>query len=498
MSPKEKRKVSQGSGKRYTSNKPKPQAEPVRRTPLPPSYAEKTLRKRISQFGLNKRFKDDFERAFEQYMGPGSIQRHGDQKVLILDEAEDELPGFQEWFYFDYVLQSGDRIIDLFAKEVGPQLPKDQKMMLEDWLATNRLRLLETQSIEPGIGETMQDLLSGEVIQLNDISFSYAATRWTVGLLRPLLTEGRWHFTGSGSLLTPLEKPQLLKVAKDLWTSYQEQHPQADLLDFYRDHSLDLRRAAQEILKERGKPKPLVTGEGHQAISARSEFIIKGDPLDVESALDEAEEFIFEGEAEEGEFSGWLHYLWLYRGRSSMTEAPKDQDSPGELQLSGSWTAGPGEPEFRTLGDLFLGWEEITLSCLSRERLEAGKKLLTQILGKKIQHRHDDFEDLREHLDELDQEDEDFEASSGDFKGEEELSTEDQMIEDEFIERMTRRWLDTPNKNGLTPRQSAQTPEGREDLRESMKVMEFIEEQALKSGRKPPMRLDIIRRELGL
>ncbi len=73
MSPKKKRQVPQGTGKRYLSNRPKPQAAPLRRTPPPPSYVEKTLRKRIGQFGLSERFRDDFEQAFEQYMGPGAI-----------------------------------------------------------------------------------------------------------------------------------------------------------------------------------------------------------------------------------------------------------------------------------------------------------------------------------------------------------------------------------------------------------------------------------------
>jgi hypothetical protein len=50
MSRKKKRQVSKGTGKRYTSSKPKPQAVPIRRTPPLPSNAEKMLRKRISAF----------------------------------------------------------------------------------------------------------------------------------------------------------------------------------------------------------------------------------------------------------------------------------------------------------------------------------------------------------------------------------------------------------------------------------------------------------------
>lgn len=270
--------------------------------------------------------------------------------------------------------------------------------MLGDWLATNRLRLLETIEVEPGIGETMQDLLSGEILQMNDISFSYNGSRWIIILARPLLTEGRWHFTGSGTMLTPFEKPRILKVAKALWAAYQDNHPQADLLDFYRDHSLDLRLAAKEILEEGDKQKALYTSEGHPAISARADFILKEDPHEVEMALDEAEEFVFVNEDEEGEFSGCLHYLWLLRGRSSVPEAPEEQMPSGGLKLSGSWIAGPGRPDFRTLGDLYLCWEDLSLSCMSRERLEAGKELLKEILDSRIQHEQDQFQDLRESL----------------------------------------------------------------------------------------------------
>lgn len=50
----------------------------------------------------------------------------------------------------------------------------------------------------------------------------------------------------------------------------------------------------------------------------------------------------------------------------------------------------------------------------------------------------------------------------------------------------------------MAGRQMAQTPERRAQLHEKMKALEFLEDRALKSGEKPPMRLDIIREELGL
>lgn len=162
--------------------------------------------------------------------------------------------------------------------------------------------------------------------------------------------------------------------------------------------------------------------------------------------------------------------------------------------LSNSWTAGPGEPEFRTLGDLYLCREDLTLTCMSRQRLEAGKKLLKMILGRRIQHQQDEFKDLEESLDELNMEGE---PEPVVWESEEDME-EAELVEDEMIDRATQRWLDSPDKRGITPRQAAQTPEGRKDLLEAMKILEYLEDQSLKSGKKAPMRLDVIRKELGL
>lgn len=496
MSPKKKRKLSKGTGQRYTTKEPKPRSAPVRRTPPPASYAEQALRKRISRFGLSQRFQHDFEQALEQYLGPGVIQMHGDQKVLALDEREGEFAGFQEWFYFDYVLGSGDRIIDLFAEEVGPGLSAPQRDILADWLATNRLRLLETQSVEPGIGETMQDLLTGEILYMNDISFSHHGIRWSIFLARPILTEERWQFTGGGAILTPLEKPQIMKVAGELWDAYREKHAHADLMNFYRDHSLDLYLAQKEILEERAKPKALFTKEGHSVLPSRAKFAIKGNPRAAENALDEAEEYVFVGEQEKGEFSGCLHYLWLLRGRSAVPGALEDQALSGGHKLTSLWTAGPGEPDYRTLGDLYLCWEEVTLSCISRERLQAGKDLLKQVLGRRIKHRQDHYQDLSASPHETEFEDE--QASEDEWEKTAELGPEARLVEEQLVERLTRSWLDTPDDEGVTPRQAARTPEGKEKLRETLKMIEFLADQALKSGKRPPMRLDIIREELEL
>jgi hypothetical protein len=187
MSPKPKRKVSKGTGKRYTSTRTRPAVEAAPRIrPPEPGYTEKSLRKRIQGFAYQgDRFKADFEKALELYLE----QKPGKGVPLYLDDGD--FPGFQEWYFFDFVTRTGKRIIDLFLEEMGPRLNAAQRAMLADWLAWNRPRLLEFQEVRPGIGVVVQDLLSGETFEVNDISASYNVTRWTFGLFRPIRTARR-------------------------------------------------------------------------------------------------------------------------------------------------------------------------------------------------------------------------------------------------------------------------------------------------------------------
>lgn len=447
-----------------------------RRTAPPPSRDERILRERILQFTYQERFKDDFERAIRLYFGEGALQGN----TLVFDE--DEIPAFQEWYIHDYVTSKGERIIDLFARELGPRLPTTQRRMLDDWRRTNRYRLFEVQAVEPGVGVTVQDLLSGEVIEVNDISSSYALVKWQVLLARPLLTEGRLQFTGSMIPLPPMDKPDLLDFARELWENYQAQHPQASLDDFYRDHGLDLYQRLMEVATA---PPLVYTPEGHAVCACTARYAVK-DPRAVEKRLDQAEEFVYAGPADEDETA--LAYVWLLRGRSHVPETPVEGRG---LILRTDWMAESGEPTYRSLGDVRLWHNRLELGCLSRERLAAGKMLLRRILGRLIRHRGDEFRDLDTML-----------ASA-----EPSLPSHREEIPPEVREPLIRKmlatqraeWLNTPVPmlDGRSPREAARDPAMREQLEELLKAVEYMEERKRRDG-EPYLDVADIRSELGL
>jgi hypothetical protein len=452
---------------------PRRVSAPPRRVPPPPGRNERALRKRILEFAYQERFKTDIDRALRLYLGENA----GQGNKLVLDEQQ--MPGFQEWYIFDYITSEGERAIDLFAREVGPQLPTAQQRMLDDWRRVNRCRLFEVQEVEPGVSVTVQDLLSGETLKVNDISSSYVLTRWEVMLARPLLTEGRLNFTGSMMALSPLQKPALLECARDLWETYQAQHPEASLSDFYRDRSLDLYHCQAEVLNK--PPQPVLTPEGHPAVvcTARYAVIV---PQAVEERLDQAEEFVYAGPASEDETA--LAYVWLLRGRSHVPEVPVTRG----LILRSEWTTMPGEPSYRSLGDVRLWHARLELQCLSGERLEAGKALLSEVMGPLLRHLGDECRDL-----------EDVAEQAGPPRSHDVPPEIDRALRRQIQERQRAEWLDTPLPvlGGRSPRQAAGDPALREQLDELFKAFDYVEEQKRKNG-EPYLDVAEMRRELGL
>jgi len=487
MSPKTKRKVSKGTGKRYTSTKPKPIVEAAARVrPPAPSPAERILRKRIPEFVYKgDRFRADIHKAMELYFE----QKSGPGTPLHLDDVE--LPGFQEWFFSDFVTRTGRRIIDLFVEEIGPNLNSDQRAMLEDWLVWNRARLLEFQEVKPGVGVVVQDLLSDEIFEVNDISASYSASRWMFGLCRPIRSAGRVSFTGSAMSLPPSEKAGILETARALWAKYQAEHPKGSLSDFYRDHSLTLRLAMKRAQEEASKPPIPLSAEGHSLVLSRARYLLRVERRQVEAVLDASEEFVYAGPSEGHRRA--LHYNWIQRGRSFVPQADHKPEGRAIL-LKTEWIEGPGQPGFLNLGDLILGLKWIELECVSRERLAAGKALLEDILAGLIKHAGDRFEDW-----EAAAEKNEAKPPMSRREPTRESAEEMEAIQRDMLHRFTGNWLDQPSINGkLTPRQAVQSPEGRKKVIEALKQIEYINDQRTRDGESPTMDADYIRRELGL
>ena len=128
--------------------------------PSPGWGPEQGLRSAIQKFAFQSRFKDDFEGALPLFFGEEVART----RTLVADE--EDMPAFQEWYFFDYLTESGEAIIAIFVREQGPELPARERALLDLWRHWNRYHLFEVQEVMPGIGVMVTDLLSGEMLEI--------------------------------------------------------------------------------------------------------------------------------------------------------------------------------------------------------------------------------------------------------------------------------------------------------------------------------------------
>ena len=116
------------------------------------------------------------------------------------------------------------------------------------------------------------------------------------------------------------------------------------------------------------------------------------------------------------------------------------------------------------LGEVRLHKEELTISCMSDQRLQRCKAIIEKLLGgiivEKGQDRHEEFEGINE----------------------EEYEEEEREFLKNYLKNYYAKWVDMkiPMLGGMTPREASRTDEGREKLEEALKLLENIEARNMK------------------
>lgn len=438
---------------------------------------EQGLRSAIQKFAYQPRFTAEFNRALPLFFGEEVART----RTLVTEE--NDMPAFQEWYFFDYLTRSGEPIIDIFAREQGPNLSAREHELVNLWRHWNRYRLFEVQQVMPGTGVIVTDLLSGETLEVHDRSASRNLTRWIIFLSRPLYTD-RLHFTGAGVILPPTKKKSVLAYAQKLWADFQAQHPDATLDQFYQRHGLDLHK----FMKRKGEEKPIyVTPEMHILENCTARYQVR-DGRAVARILEAAEEFNYAGESSENPDA--LHFNWLLRGRSHVPHAPQPEGEA--LTYETYWFKDPGTTRYLSLGDVNLWPDRLELSCLSRARLKAGKALLEELLGSLIRHHRDRIESMDDFIARQAQKP----ARPERFLVPPEVAA---ASHEEIMREHRHRLLDEPHEKlgGKTAREAVRDPAYRDDVIELLKLAEFIEDGKRKAV-EPWLNVEELRRELGL
>ncbi|MCE8429824.1 MAG: hypothetical protein J5U19_15735, partial [Candidatus Methanoperedens sp.] len=150
--------------------------------------------------------------------------------------------------------------------------------------------------------------------------------------------------------------------------------------------------------------------------------------------------------------------------------------SEGSIKFETSLVSDAGDPQYRSMGDLNINNRQLILDCLSEKRLELGKEML-KTLGDSIEFQSES----KQYPDLSGRKNNSMKKKTQENEIEEPVR---EMLMKKYLEDHYRRWVDMPigSLGGMTPREASKIQEGREKLKEVLKVVENAEERRHKAG----------------
>jgi hypothetical protein len=373
---------------------------------------------------------------------------------------------FLEWFIHDYRIPGHDLPVIQLYFQGKPKLSSEEMKILNDWQDAY-ISVFQVKEIELGKGVLAEDIFSSEEVFLSDVSLSYQIKKWELITFRKIKVLEEWQLSAAGGKEHPKYKDDIRHFVTYHFQHYKKQNRKADLPTFLRAKGYLL---IQRFLTLKAKPPeigPLLTssGEKYEFWEARydlSDFHKAVDFLDREKDFQQADV----EEDDQGDPIK-ISYDWLERGKSSEgTQKIKPQEG---LTLKSFFANGPGMESCRILGSITLEPGRLVIAAPGKERLAIGKQRLEIVLQNLIKHRFDSVQSLESMMAE--------QAKAEPKKPDEEIPTEiRQALLKEFYDNHYRAWLDypVPALGGKSPRKAIRTKEGRRQVEDLLREMEYL------------------------
>ena len=247
------------------------------------------------------------------------------------------------------------------------------------------LSIYEVQAVREGEGLTIRDVFTGETMAVQEVSGSYDVVQWDLVQVRVYTMDGVCRFGGNGQTIPRMRFEALKAYLDNARRAFEADTGRAGWPAFLKENAFLIGRFFDEVVEE---PPVLLTEERHRIISSRAHFTVS-DYGRARKRLSGEYDFADEEEIP----SGGVSFSWLKRGPSKEWEMGPESDGKGMVATS-SIVHPSGKMTFTVLGTVNLHPDRLILECMSRERLERGKKRLLDLLRGSVRHRIDEFEDI--------------------------------------------------------------------------------------------------------
>ncbi len=415
------------------------------------------LHLRISDCATMDKFYEEYELALYEYFEWRDIFIEDGEMPDEFFRDEEEFERFMSWYSLYFITDGQNKTFPaLYRQQHRCQLSPFEEEILKSY-AGSYIGLYEVQQVEPGKGFEVKDLFTARLCRVQDSSYSRILCKWDVIYAGFVSGRGLSFMSGFDPVIIPPRlKGNLEKSVLEMFQAEREDYE--TLEEFLRIHSAGIGAMIEKAL-DNFSEEPLRNSEGDLLCLATLHYRIS-DPAAFISKINPSPLFSRASSVTGGKISSPREtYTWIRQAREGL----KIYDTP-------------------PLGILKLEKNRLRAECNSKERAKRLKNLLEEMFGSLVQHRTTIYEDPEVRMPLWDGLRADHSASEAGYEN----------------------WLDeeVPALGGMTPREAALAPDGRERLTDLLKELENENEKVLRLGLKndghPVFPVDKIRKELGL
>ena len=434
-----------GSGKKY--KKCHLDSDDGRRAAATPAASEsvaemsRRLFERLSTFSMSMISRDEMAVVATRFFG---------KPLREVEEEDLEDSGFLPWLMYDHAsVKNGRTVLAEYLRRNKNVLSERERVLLEARQVAEQ-GIFEVTAVEPGTGIYLREYYSKNQVYVVEKTASRQVAQGDHVYQRVEFFEGSFAFSGHGLLVPAKSLEPLLG-----WVEAERAKSGETAAAFVAGHYPEVRRFV--VRSHAAASIQLRDAEGNELVFSKARYEVTDvDGLRTALGKGASKGRVWESEGED-------RYSWL-----AVAEGSMGRRGYGHLALSGS---------------------EMTVECMSRERLAAARKDLETRAKKAIRHVEDTFKTMAE--------------SAGDFPSEPPANQVPPEVQREvvtkFKEEHYRKWPDLPLPalGGKTARQAAKTPKGVNLLDGLLLDFQQGEEREQRAGR-AFYDINRLRKELGL
>ena len=221
-----------------------------------------TITKVLKHYFTSKQYASEIERALREFF---DIQQTGPLKELVMSEQEDQL--FQEWFLYDFKLQSGFTPLEYFYASNPYHLSSGDLAVYKD-LQENDYGLFEVMDVAIDKGITVKNMQSKSVVMVVERKASHELKPGNIIVGRigtvqdhkeligatplvwdiELLAGAREYFANTKDKLSPKEMRRFVSAMPPKDQNGYMESPFYEMEEWYVKHPAELEKQLQDAL----------------------------------------------------------------------------------------------------------------------------------------------------------------------------------------------------------------------------------------------------------